>query len=348
MGAVGGTVTLAKKAVGSGVRAVAPVAPKRPADAEYVETLQTLSQASVDQFFLAFKDIDWDNPEYSVEKTAHDPRLILSDADVIGAHPWYKSLPREEQIRVGAYRFAQVAKVGRQFEQILVAGVMHHLIGMGNQNPEFRYAMHEVTEETHHIQMFQEAVNRFDEPVQGASSIWVKLTPLVTAFGQWVPELFFIGILGGEEPIDHMQKAIIRTGGGHPLIDRIMQIHIAEEARHIGFAHQYLQHHWPQMGFVRRQVLTYMFPVVMRVLCDVIMIPSKVDMENMGIPKQVAKEIWWDSEESQKRMRDMFGDVRMLADDLGIRRGPARMVWRAMGIDGRRSRFRSEPSVATA
>jgi hypothetical protein len=314
----------------------------------YEEMLHRLSVASVDQHFLAFKDIDWDNPAMDVSDIRNDDRLILTDADEIGAHPWYKALPREEQIRVGAYRFAQIAKVGRQFEQVLIAGVMHHLIGMENQNPEFRYAMHEVTEETHHVQMFQEAVNRFGEPVHGAASWFVKMTPLITAFGQWVPEIFFIGILAGEEPIDHLQKAIMRTGGSHPLIDRIMQIHIAEEARHIGFAHQWLEHHWPQMGFLRRQILTAAFPIVMRVLCDVIMVPSKQDLEAMGIPDDVAKEIWWKSEDSSKRMRDMFGDVRMLADNLGIRRGPAKLLWRLTGIDGKPSRFRAAPASAAA
>ena len=46
-----------------------------------------------------------------------------------------------------------------------------------------------------------------------------------------------IGILGGEEPIDHYQKAMLRDGGElPPAMQRAMEIHIAEEARHISFA----------------------------------------------------------------------------------------------------------------
>jgi hypothetical protein len=278
----------------------------------------------------------------------NDERMILTEADEIGRHPWYKALPRERQIEVGTYRYAQVAKVGRQFEQILIAGVMHHLISMENNNPEFRYAMHEVTEETHHIQMFQESVNRSGADVVGAEKWFTRLAPLITSVGSWFPELFFVGILAGEEPIDHLQKSIMRAGGSHPLINRVMQIHIAEEARHIGFAHQYLEHHWPEMGRIKRQVLTVMFPLTMRVLCDVIMVPSKADQRAMGIPPEVAKEIWWNSADSKKLLRDLFGDVRMLADNLGIRKGPARLVWKALGIDGESSRFRSAPSSARA
>ncbi|WGL50395.1 diiron oxygenase [Nocardioides sp. BP30] len=317
----------------------------------YYDTLRTLSQASVDQHFEAFKDIAWDDP--ALEVHPGDERFILTDADEIGASDWYKSLPRARQIEVGAYRYAQIAKVGRQFEQVLIGGVMHHLIQAEDGNPEFRYAMHEVTEETHHIQMFQESVNRFVAnaglgSVAGAPRWFTRTAPLVTSAGTWFPELFFVGILAGEEPIDHLQKSIMRAGGSHPLIDRVMQIHIAEEARHIGFAHQYLEHHWAQLGPVKRRVLAYLFPVVMRALCDVIMVPSKQARRDMGIPDEVAEQIWWDAEESAKLLRDLFGDVRLLADNLGIRRGGARLLWKMLKIDGRPSRHRSEVASAAS
>ncbi|MFI5625071.1 diiron oxygenase [Nocardioides sp. NPDC051685] len=329
-------MTVAKEEQSAGYR--------RQGDQAYYDTLRTLSQASLDQHFEAFVDIDWDDPANGWVED--DDRLILTEADEIGAHAWYKSLPRERQIQVGAYRYAQISKVGRQFEQILIAGVAHHLIKMEDRNPEFRYAMHEVTEETHHIQMFQEAVNCYTawagiDEISGMSRFWKNFAPVFTMVGSYFPELFFVGILAGEEPIDHLQKSIMRSGGSHPLIDRIMQIHIAEEARHIGFAHQYLEHHWPQLGFAKRQVLAALFPVIMRALCDIIMVPSKQAQADMGIPEEVAKEIWWGSEESAKTRRDMFGDVRMLADNMGIRKGPARLVWRLMGIDGGSSRHRS-------
>ena len=315
----------------------------------YYDTLRTLSEASVEQHFQAFKDIKWDDPEFHLDP--NDERFVLTDADEIGRHEWYKSLSKERQIQIGVYRYAQIAKVGRQFEQVLIAGVMHHLILAKDGNPEFRYAMHEVTEETHHIQMFQESVNRFVENsgvdgVAGAPGWFTWMAPLVTSAGTWFPEIFFVGILGGEEPIDHLQKSILRAGGSHPLIDRVMQIHIAEEARHIGFAHQYLEHHWQRMNPLKRRALTYLFPVVMRLLCDVIMVPSKQAREDMGIPNTVAKEIWWDSQDSEKLLRDLFSDVRLLADNLGIRKGPAKLVWRALGIDGRAARFRAQPSNA--
>jgi hypothetical protein len=312
--------------------------------AAYEAHLRDLSEASVRLSFNAFTDIPWDDPAYVWR--ADDRQFVLSDADVIGAHPWYQALPLERQIEIGMFRFAQIAKVGRQFEQVLVAGLMHHLIGMDSGNPEFRYVMHEVTEETHHIQMFQEAVNRAHERFgidpQGAPAYFQKLAPFITQAGIYLPTIFFIGILAGEEPIDHLQKSMLRDGGRQPLISRIMQIHIAEEARHISFAHEWLAKNLAQAGRVKRFGLSLAYPLAMWWLCTVIMKPTRRDLRAMGIPRAVARDMWWRSPLSDAHRREMFGDVRLLADRLGIRRGPARWLWKLLRIDGRPSRYRGE------
>ena len=136
---------------------------------EFHATLRTLSEASVEQNFDAFKDIDWDNPDYEVDP--HDPRWKLPREHVLGSHAWYLALPEDEQIRVGLYLQANVTKVGLQFEQILISGVMNYLRTLPNGSPEFRYATHEVTEECHHTQMFQEFVNRSGADVAGGSAL---------------------------------------------------------------------------------------------------------------------------------------------------------------------------------
>ena len=313
----------------------------------YEERLRTLSEASVTQHFDAFLDIDWDHPDFAIDPT--DERWVLPAADVLGRHPWYRSLPKDEQIRIGLYRQANVVKVGLQFEQILIAGLMHYAFHLPNGSPEFRYSTHEATEECHHTQMFQEFVNRSGQDVPGGTRVFRMLAPILPMAARIVPFGFFYGVLAGEEPIDHVQKAVLRGGEQmHPLLQRIMQIHVAEEARHIGFAHQYLEHKAPRLKRHERAVLSMAVPLVMRWLCNEILVPSKQAQREMGIPADVAKEIWFDSPESQKFLRDLFGDVRMLAEDTGMMNAASRRVWRAMGIDGRSSRFRSEPASAAA
>ena len=125
-----------------------------------------------------------------------------------------------------------------------------------------------------------------------------------------------------------------------------MQIHVAEEARHIGFAHEFITHKAPQLGFVQRFWLSLAFPVIMRVLCDQILVPSRRAQREMGIPRHVAKDLWWRRPESRKLLRDLFADVRMLAEEAGLTSRLSRVLWRLLKIDGRPSRYRSEPASA--
>ncbi len=311
----------------------------------YQEKLRTLSEASVRHHFDAFVDVPWDDPAHAVDPK--DPRWVLPSVDSLGRTEWYRSLPLERQIAVGFYRQTNVVKVGLQFEQVLIAGLMMYCLDLPNGRAEFRYSTHEATEECHHTQMFQEFVNRTGLDVAGAPRWFRALGPFMPLAAKHLPFIFFVGVLGGEEPIDFVQKDAMRSGDVmHPLLRRISQIHIAEEARHIGFAHEYLLERAPYLSRFQRGLVALVTPVLMRLLCDAIIVPGKKAVRDMGIPQDVVREVWWDSPESRKFRRDMFGDVRMLAEDLGLMSRVSRRLWRALGIDGRPNRFRSEPSRA--
>jgi len=127
---------------------------------------------------------------------------------------------------------------------------------------------------------------------------------------------------------------------------RVMQIHVAEEARHISFAHEWLRQHVPNLSKSRKAALSLAFPVVMRILCDVIMRPDKAMTRDVGVPKAVLDELFWDSPEGRETLRNMFADVRMLAEQLELMNPASRRLWKLMRIDGRPSRYRSEPYAA--
>ncbi|MEV0354926.1 diiron oxygenase [Nocardia sp. NPDC050697] len=315
--------------------------------ADYEATLRDLSEASVHRHFDAFLDVPWDDPEYAI--VPGDPRWVLPAADPLGATDWYRALPLQRQIEIGMYRQAELVKVGLQFEQALIGGIMNFGLRLPNRSVEFRYSLHEATEECHHIQMFQELVNRIGVEVRGGPRWFRRAAPLLALAGGIVPFGFFVGVLAGEEPIDHLQKTVLRgTEERHPLVTRVMQIHIAEEARHIGFAHRYLQHKVPKLAPRQRFLVSVLTPVIMRVLCDVIMKPSRAMRRDLDIPAHVIDQAWWGSESSRAMLRDTFADVRMLAVELELMNPVARRVWRALGIDGKPSRYRGEPNFAAA
>lgn len=160
-----------------------------------------------------------------------------------------------------------------------------------------------------------------------------------------LPVAFFIGVLAGEEPIDHTQKNVLREGKAlHPIMERVMSIHVAEEARHISFAHEFLRKRLPQLTKRQRFWTSLYFPLTMRMLCNAIVVPPKAFWEEFDIPREVKKELFFRSPESRKWLRDMFADVRMLAYDTGLMESRlARLMWRLCKINGEPSRYRSEP-----
>ena len=316
--------------------------------AEYEVVLDDLSSASVHRNFDPYLDIDWDAPEMVV--VADDPRWVLNyEVDPIGRHPWYQQQPLEKQIRIGMWRQANVAKVGLQFESILIRGLMQYSFKLPNGAKEFRYTTHESKEECNHTLMFQELVNRIGMDVPGAKLGYRLISPLVPLVSTTFPTVFFFGILGGEEPIDHLQKDFLRMRSDlHPAMAAVMQLHVAEEARHISFAHHHLRENVARKGRFQRFVLSLMFPLAMRILLGAIMVPPRSFVHEFDVPREVMRDIFWRAESSKRVRRNVFGDVRMLAEQCGLMNPVSRMTWRALGISGRSSRFRSEPTYTAA
>jgi P-aminobenzoate N-oxygenase AurF len=130
----------------------------------------------------------------------------------------------------------------------------------------------------------------------------------------------------------------------HPIMERVMAIHVAEEARHISFAHEYLRKRLPHLRRGKRFWLSLYVPVVMRVLCSAIIVPPRAFWKEFDIPRSVRKEVFFSSRESRQMLRAMFADVRMLCHDTGLINPVAKILWRICKIDGRPSRYRSEPA----
>ncbi|MDF0529752.1 diiron oxygenase [Tsukamurella sp. 8F] len=317
-----------------------------PGQAEYEQTLHDLSEASVHRNFDPYIDIDWDSPDLRI--TPDDDRWVLNERfDPIGRHEWYKAQPLEKQIAIGMWRQANVAKVGLQFESILIRGIMQYTAAQPNNSAEFRYATHEAKEECQHTLMFQEFVNRVGRDVPGGAWWFRRLSPIIPLFSTIAPMVFYMGVLAGEEPIDHLQKQFLRSGAAqHPAMTAVMQIHVAEEARHISFAHQLLERRIPTRGRFPRFLLSLAMPLIMRILMGAIMVPPKQFWEEFDIPREVKKDIFWRSEESKDARAEIFGDVRMLSERCGLMNPFAKALWKSLGIYGRTSRFRSEPSYA--
>ncbi|MDO8188634.1 diiron oxygenase [Conexibacter sp. JD483] len=315
----------------------------RERDAGYQEMLRTLSEGSVHVHFDPYEDIAWDSPELAIDPA--DPRWVLSPThDPLGATAWYQGLPQERQVEIGTARMMNAMKVGAAFESMLIRGLMQYVVALPNGSPEFRYCLHEMTEECNHIQMFQELVNRVGADVPGMRRRLRLASPFIGGVLAALPVALMVSILAGEEPIDHYQKSLLREGGDvPPAVLRTMEIHIAEEARHISFAHEFVKLHVPRLGRANRFALSLYFPLAMRIACEEIMTPPGSLAKRLEIPRDVFEQAFWRSPVSRRIMASYFGDMRALAEEVGLINRASRRLWQRLGIDGERSRYRGEP-----
>lgn len=315
----------------------------RALDEGYQEMLRILSEGSVHVNFDPYEDIAWDSPELAVDQD--DPRWVLSPtADPLGATPWYQALPLERQVEIGKARVMNAVKVGAAFESMLIRGLMQYVVALPNGSAEFRYCLHEMTEECNHIQMFQELVNRVGVDVPGMRRRLRLASPVIGGALAVMPVSLMVSILAGEEPIDHYQKALLREGGNlPPAVLRTMEIHIAEEARHISFAHEFVRLHVPRLGKPSRFALSLYFPLAMRIAAEEIMTPPGSLARRLGIPRDVFEQAFWRSPASRAIMASYFGDMRALAEEAGLMNPASRRLWRRLHIAGEPSRYRGEP-----
>lgn len=316
-------------------------------DHEYLATLSTLSEGSVRRHFDAYIDVDWDAPDFSVR--SDDPRWVLPITDSLGRHPWYRAQPLDKQIAIGMWRQAGIAKVAMQFESILVRGLMQYSFRVPNGSPEFRYCVHESVEECNHMMMFQELVNRIGVDVRGVPR-WLRLvSPTLTLAPALTPNMFFFGVLAGEVPFDRTQTDLLRDGAPiHPMVERILAIHVAEEARHIAFAHSYLKRNVPVVPRFDRFLLSLYVPLIMRLLCKAMLVPPRAFFRELGIPRSVRRQAFFSDPAARQTLRDLFGDTRMLCGQIGLMNPAARLAWRICRIGGRAARYRGEPPRATS
>jgi len=300
-------------------------------DAAYLKLLQRLSHQSVVKHFDAYADVDWDAPEMRIDPA--DPRWELDADEMLGATAWYREQPQPVRAAIGLHMFASFMKVGLQFESVLKRGLLEYAFKLPNNSPEYRYVYHEVIEEAQHSLMFQEFVNRSGFDVPGLAG-WQKLgSRMVMRLGRTFPELFFLFVLGGEDPIDHIQRQMLRQRESvHPLLRRICQIHITEEARHLSFARLYLRRNVPRLGAFRKRMLQVRTPLILGQMSQQMMRPSAQIVARYGIPKAVLREAYAANPLHRQRTAEAVAKVRKLCEDLGIVTPGTVKLWKAFHL----------------
>jgi hypothetical protein len=218
-------------------------------------------------------------------------------------------------------------RVGVEFERVLKLGLLELAGALPPGSAEQRYAYHELIEEAQHSLMFSEFLRRAKlAATLHTPPLPARLAPIrdrIPGSARWFPELFFVFVLAGEDPIDHVQRAALASRRElHPLLRRIISIHVTEEARHVAFARSYLAEHVPALSPARRRALAVAAPVILAIMARMILTPGRHLRREYGIPRELVHA-------GDARIVESVRKVREALDDLGL---VETGLWRRMGI----------------
>lgn len=298
-------------------------------DEEFRRIVERLSKLSVERGHDAYADVAWDSPDLAVHPD--DDRWALWSTDVLARTRWFARQDADTRRALGRWRVATMLRVGWEFENLLQRGLLATAFRLPNESPEFRYIHHEVVEESQHSMMFQELVNRVEPDARGIPQPVRLLTGAVFPINRLFPELFSFFVLGGEEPVDHLQRMALRDDTLHPLVERVVRIHVAEEARHVSYARHRLRRGVPRLGPVRRRLLAAAVPLIMGLMTRLMVHPTPQLVRHFEIPRRelrAAKR----HPESRAVLVASAAKVRELCEELGLYGRTARLLWRAVGL----------------
>ena len=124
---------------------------------------------------------------------------------------------------------------------------------MMHQDPTARATHYELTElgdETRHMVMFGKAIERVGaKPVRPRLYQRMIINALPLAFRD---SLLWVAALIGEEIFDSLQRQMMDDPDLQPMVQRLMRIHVTEEARHIQFARDGLRKRAPHMRRINK------------------------------------------------------------------------------------------------
>lgn len=290
--------------------------------------VRRLSRLSTARGFDAYRDVAWDDDEMALDPS--DPRLELHDGDPLATTDWYRALPAEERARIGLVRVAASVRTGWHFENLLQQGLLHRALYLPDGDPEFRYIHHELIEESQHTLMFEELVRRSGATVRGMPWWLRRFTEsLIRILSRHSPVVFFAMVLGGEEPLDLLQRRTL-AAGTHPLLARVMGIHVAEEARHISYARAAIVRDAAPLHPLRRRTVAFFTPLVLGIMVRLMLRPTH-DLVAAGVPRAVLVDMYR-SEPGRRHLLDGVARIRELLAGEDLITPSARWMWRRLGI----------------
>ena len=286
------------------------------------EFAERLLKGSVKKSYAPVVDIDWDAP-LDPDKFFLPPKSVsLYDT------PMWDEMTREQQIELSRQELVNTLSAGIWFENILNQALLRKIM---HQDPTARsthYALTELGDETRHMVMFGKAVEHVGaKPVQPRGRQRVVNNALPLGFKGSV---LWVAALIGEEIFDSIQRQMMDDPELQPMVQRLMRIHVTEEARHIQFARDGLRKRMPAMGRLTRLwvgnvnglggfFFRYLFT-------------NRVPYHRVGLDADRARRLARTSQHRHEVQVAGFAPLAAFLEEVGLMGRIARRLWRRTGF----------------
>jgi hypothetical protein len=194
---------------------------------------ERLLRASSQKSFDPEVDVDWDAPLVDGMFFMPEHRVSLYDT------PLWERMTRQQRIDLSRHEIASTASVGIWFELVLLQLLARHIYDLPATTDHVRYALVEIGDECRHSVMFSRFIAKLGCPAYGPGALAHLQGRALKTIASG-PEVF-AAILIAEEILDTFQRELMVDETVQPLVRRISQIHVIEEARHVRYAEDELR-----------------------------------------------------------------------------------------------------------
>jgi hypothetical protein len=201
----------------------------RPSGPSREEFSERLLKGSIKKSYEPVVDIDWDAPL--------DPGKFFLPAKLVSLYgtPLWDEMSREQQIELSRQELVNTLSAGIWFENMLNQSLLRTILHEDPTSRSTHYKLTELGDETRHMVMFGKAIERIGaKPIQPRRLHRYIINALPLAFQRG--SMLWVAALIGEEIFDSLQRQMMDDPELQPIIQRLMRIHVTEEARHIQFA----------------------------------------------------------------------------------------------------------------
>ncbi|HTM86477.1 MAG TPA: diiron oxygenase [Mycobacterium sp.] len=283
---------------------------------------ERLLKGSVRKSFAPVVDIDWNAPL--------DPDKFFLPPQIVSLYgtPLWDSMSRAEQIELSRQELANTLSAGIWFENILNQSLLRMMMHQDPTSPSTHYELTELGDETRHMVMFGKAIDKIGaKPVRPRLYQRIIINSLPFAFRGSV---LWVAALVGEEIFDSLQRQMMDDPELQPMVQRLMRIHVTEEARHIQFARDGLRKRTPTMPRYKRVWVANLNGVGGPFFRH--LFTNKVQYARVGLDARAARRMARASAHRHEVQISGFAPLAAFLDEVGLLGPIARRMWRRAGF----------------